>query len=248
MKTSSSPARGPGRPRHLASPRGERPAGYPRRGLWLGGTAVLVLVVAAIVWAALPRSSGAPTYAIPAGVPRGVTATGDPYLGAPSAPVTMEEYGDFQCPYCGEFARDTEPKIISTYVVPGKVRIVWHTMAFIGQESVWAGEAARCAQDQGKFWDYYMVLYHNQGSENSGAFTMARLAGLAARAHVDANALRACVASNRYQQTVQASDQAAARAGVTSTPTFFVNGRKVTGALPYQQMASIIDAALAQRH
>lgn len=203
-------------------------------------------MIAAVVWAALPRSVGRPSYEIPAGVPRGVTAAGDPYLGAPHAPVTIEEYGDFQCPYCGEFARDTEPRIIATYVVPGKVRIVWHTMAFIGQESVWAGEAARCAQDQGRFWDYYMVLYSNQGTENSGAFTPSRLAGLAARAHLNADALRACLASNRYLHAVQASDQTAMHRGVTSTPTFFVNGREVNGALPYPQMAAAIDAALAR--
>lgn len=203
-------------------------------------------MVAGATWAVLSQPSGAPPQ-IPAGVPRGVTPAGDPYLGAPQAPVTIEEYGDFQCPFCGEFARDTEPRVVSTYVVPGKARLVWHTMAFIGPESVRAGEAALCAQDQGKFWDYYMLLYTHQGAENSGAFAPPRLVELARRAHLDAGAFRSCLEGRRHLRAVQASDRSAARRGVTSTPTFFINGREAEGALSFREIARIVDTALAER-
>jgi protein-disulfide isomerase len=219
--------------------------------LWLGGTAAAVLVIAAIVWAVLPHNPGPPSPSVPevpADIPRGVTGAGDPYLGSPRAPVTMDEYGDFQCPFCGDFARTTEQLIISTYVARGKVRVVWHTMAFIGQESVWAGEAARCAQDQGKFWDFYMVLYTHQGAENSGAFAPKRLADLARLAHLDTAAFTVCFQSHRYLQAIRSGNQQAAKQGIQTTPTFFIDGRKVVGALPFSQMAPLIDAALAQHH
>lgn len=217
-----------------------------RRLVWLGGTAAAVMVIAGIVWAVLSRAPTAPAPEIPPGIPRGVTADGAPYLGSPQAPVTVEEYGDFQCPYCGEFARNTEPEIISTYVARGKVRVVWHTMAFIGRESGWAGEAARCAQDQGKFWELYMVLYTHQGAENSGAFSLSRLADLARQAHLDATAFNACLLRHQYAPAVQNGNRAAAQRGVQTTPTFFIDDLKVVGAIPFSQMAPLIDAALAR--
>ena len=215
-----------------------------RRLVWLGGTAALIVVVAVLAWVVFSQSPAAVPH-VPPGVPQGITATGDPFLGSPTAPVTIDEYGDFQCPFCAGFARETEPMILATYIVPGKVRLVWHTLAFIGQESLWAGEAARCAQDQGKFWDFNFLLYYRQGAENSGAFSIARLVALGREAHLDSDALRACLESKRYLQAINDSNKAAGRRGVTSTPTFFINGHEATGALPFEEMARLIDAALA---
>ncbi len=216
-----------------------------RRTAWLAGAAALVAVVAGIAWVTLYRASNPTALAIPAGVPAGVTPDGDPYVGSPQAPVTINEFGDFQCPFCGEFARETEPRIVAAYVVPGKARIVWHTLAFLGPESALAGRAAWCAQDQGKFWAYFALLYGHQGAENSGAFAPARLEALARDAALDIGAFRTCLGSEQSLAGIRAGTRAARQLGVTVTPTFFINGRRATGALGFSQMAPIIDAALA---
>ncbi|MGZ4158725.1 MAG: DsbA family protein, partial [Bacteroidia bacterium] len=82
---------------------------------------------------------------------------------------------DFQCPACGNFTRQIEPTIVDRYVVPGSVRLTFHDDAFIGQESLDAASAARCAGDQGKFWPYHDWLFANQNGENEGQFSRDRL-------------------------------------------------------------------------
>ncbi len=106
-----------------------------------------MVVAAAVIFVAVNRqgSPAAPAF-VTAGIPQGTNESGEPMLGSPKAPVTIDEFGDFQCPYCGEFVRQTEPKIITKYVATGKAKIVWHTLAFIGPESALAGRAAWCAQ------------------------------------------------------------------------------------------------------
>lgn len=216
-----------------------------RRVARLAVTAALMAVVAGIAWVTLYRSSNTAVTPLPAGVLEGVTADGDPYLGSPQAPVTIDEFGDFQCPFCGEFARTTEPRIVTAYVVPGKVRIVWHTLAFIGPESVSAGRAAWCAQAQGKFWTFFALLYGHQGAENSGAFMPSRLEALAGDAGLNVGAFRACLGSEQSLAGVRAGTQVARQRDVTVTPTFFIDGHKVTGTLTFAQIAPLIDSALA---
>jgi len=81
------------------------------------------------------------------------------------------EYADFQCPFCGKFFKETEETLIKDYVDAGKVRFVYRDFAFLGKESLKAAEAARCAGDQGKFWEYHDYLYNHQNGENQGAFS-----------------------------------------------------------------------------
>lgn len=111
--------------------------------------------------------------------PAQTTEIGHPSLGDENAPVTMIEYSDFQCPFCGKFARDTEPKLVEKYVRDGTLRIEWRDFPYLGQESANAAFAARAAQEQGKFWEYHDLLYENQESANSGAFSDEKLLDLA---------------------------------------------------------------------
>lgn len=215
------------------------------RFLWLALSGALALALAAAAWVVLRPPAPAPPVA--PGVSTGVTSEGLPYAGSPTAPVTLEEYADFQCPYCGEYARQTEPRLVQAYVIRGEVRIVWHPIAFLGEESVWAAEAARCAQDQGRFWPYAQLLYRHQGPENSGAFAIPRLETLARQAGLDLAAFRSCLKSGRYRSLVEAATAAARQRGVDATPTFFINGQKVTGALPFTEMARLLDASLRSR-
>jgi protein-disulfide isomerase len=96
-------------------------------------------------------------------------------LGDPNAKVTIILYEDFQCPFCGRFFADTESTIRNTYVKDGTVRLVYRDFPFLGSESFKAAEAARCAAEQGKFWEYHDYLYSHQMGENQGAFADTKL-------------------------------------------------------------------------
>ena len=96
-------------------------------------------------------------------------------LGNPQAKVALVLYEDFQCPFCGKFFSDSEKNIRDTYVTEGSVQLVYRDFAFLGQESVKASEAARCAADQGKFWQYHDYLFTHQNGENQGNFSSLNL-------------------------------------------------------------------------
>lgn len=164
-------------------------------------------------------------------------------LGQPSAPVTIEEWADFQCPACGMFARDTEPPLISSYVGKGQVRLVFHHFAFLGNESQWAAEAAECADDQGKFWDFHNRLYASQAGENRGAFSKDNLKKIGNSLGLGAD-FASCVDSGRYAQRVLDDTNAGKARGVSVTPTLFVNGRKIEGAISFDKLKTVIDPLL----
>jgi protein-disulfide isomerase len=238
------------------SQRSSRPPGSPapvrqRRGpwLWIAGTAAAVILAAAAIFFLVNRAPGPPPEAIvPPGVPQGTSAAGEPMLGSPQARVTIQEFGDFQCPYCGEFVRQTEPRIIQSYVATGKANIVWHTLAFIGPESALAGRAAWCAQQRGKFWNYFALLYQHQDGENTGTFNTARLERWAGDAGLDRTAFGECLVNSQSQAGLDAGSKAAQQYGIDATPSFVVNGDKATGALTYEQLSAMIEKALSAAH
>jgi protein-disulfide isomerase len=232
-----------------SSPPAGRPSAPRRRTrpwLWIAGTAAAIVIAAAAIFFVANRSATrAPEAAVPAGVPQGASATGEPMLGSRQAKVTIDEFGDFQCPYCGEFVRQTEPRVIATYVATGKARIIWHTLAFIGPESTLAGRAAWCAQQRGKFWEYFAVLYQHQGGENTGTFNTARLERWAGDVGMDRTTFGTCLTDPRSLAGVETGAQEARQAGITATPGFLVNGQKATGALTVEQLSMMIERALA---
>lgn len=165
-------------------------------------------------------------------------------LGKADAPITVEEYADFQCPACGLFARQTLPQIESKYINTGKVRLVVHHFAFIGEESFRAAEAAECSGEQGKFWEYYDILYANQGGENVGAYSDANLTKFADQLKLDNAAFTTCFNSGKYRAQILRDTSDGKSRGVNSTPTLFINGRRVTGAISLAQFESIIGPIL----
>ena len=106
-------------------------------------------------------------------------------LGQADAPVVVVEFGDFQCPYCGQFAKGAAQQIKETYVPTGQVRFVYRHLAFLGNESTWAAEASECAEDQGRFWDYHDKLFDEQRGENQGAYSKDNLKRFAAEIGLD---------------------------------------------------------------
>jgi protein-disulfide isomerase len=163
--------------------------------------------------------------------------------GSATAPVTIDEYADFQCPACGQFARQTESQLVQTYIAEGMVKLVFHHFAFLGMESNWAAEASECANDQGRFWDFHDRLYASQAGENRGAFSRENLKKIGADLGLG-TAFAACVDSGRYAQTVRDATQAGTDRGVRATPTLFIGERKIEGAATFDQLKPIIDAAL----
>jgi len=202
--------------------------------LWIVGLVVVaVALVAIIAYANRP---------IPATTAEALGFCGQAECGQANAPVTIEIYSDFQCPFCAQ-ADSILQQLAAPYVQTGKARLVYRIVAFIGQESVVAAQAALCAGDQNKFWAYAGYLFSHQGAENSGAFSQARLVDFAAKLRLDTTAFNACLSSGKYATAVQQGTSLATQRGVTATPTFFINGQRYEGVLSYSQLAALIDAA-----
>ena len=137
-----------------------------------GAIIVAGVLIAATIFYSKPGSSQKPAPAAVVGsqVADANLEDDDPFLGNPEAPVTIVEFGDFQCPFCGKFFRESEPQIIERYVKTGKAKLVYRDYAFLGPESEDAAVAAGCAGEQGKFWEFHDYLYNHQRGENGGAF------------------------------------------------------------------------------
>ena len=136
--------------------------------------------------------------------------------------------------------------MLQSYIDSGKVNIVYKHSAFLGQESVWAAQAAECAADQGKFWEYHDLLFDKQNGENVGTFTKENLSSYAKGLGLDMAKFEPCLKNDETLQRVAADTNEGRQVGVTGTPTFFINGKPLVGAQPVQAFQSQIDAALRQ--
>lgn len=167
-----------------------------------------------------------------------------PVLGNPEAPVAIVEFGDFQCPFCGRFFATTEKQIIDAYAKTGKAKFVYRDFAFLGPESEWAASAAQCAREQDKYWQYHDYLYGHQNGENQGAFTKDNLKRFALALGLDAGSFNSCLDSDKYLSYVRKDTAEGRTLGVNGTPTNFINGTAMIGALPFEQFSAVIDAEL----
>ena len=181
-------------------------------------------------------------------VPGDTTSEPDPQtvllIGDPSAKLTIIKYGDFQCPFCKEFFEDTEPAILSNYVDTGQAKIEFRVETHIGRESIRAGEAAYCANDQSRFRQYHDQLYKRQSGYNGGTFSDPNLKRIAADLKLDQASFDACLDSKKYQSLVEASNDEAKQNGITATPTLLIGERRVSGAQPFSIYKPLIDAQL----
>jgi protein-disulfide isomerase len=193
----------------------------------LGGVAVaaLVVVVALIVISASGGSkkktsttNAASVSSQLAGIPQQGFA-----IGRADAPVTIDEFADLQCPYCREFAVGALPDLISKEVRTGKLRIVFHPLAIIGQDSLTAARVAAAAARQNKLWQFVETFYDNQQEENSGYVTDAFLTKIANQAGVDVKRAFAVRTTPAVTGALQQSLNAANALHVSGTPTFFIS-------------------------
>lgn len=167
-------------------------------------------------------------------------------LGNPAAKIVLVEYGDFQCPFCGRFFSTTERQLKETYIKEGKAALIWRDFAFLGEESFRAAEAARCAGEQGKFWQYHDYLFNHQNGENEGAFADINLKSFATAVGLNEQQFSSCFDSGKHRKAVEAQSEEGRTLGVSGTPTTFVNGRVVNGAQPFSAFEKVIEEELGK--
>lgn len=170
-----------------------------------------------------------------------VVTEGAPARGAADAPVTLVEFSDFHCPFCKQ-SQATLKQVLERY--PGKVKLVYLDFPLdqLHPQARGAAEAARCARDQGKFWEYHDLLFAQppQGTPEV-------LRRFAEQVGLDASAFDRCLSSGVHREAVQRDIDEGIRLGITGTPAFFINGRPVLGARQLDTFTQVIEEELARR-
>ena len=236
-------ARRAARTRPVATP---RPAWRSPLVLITGGALLAGLLLIGAVQL-LPKDDGASTAGADLLVPQILPAAelvDGRALGKADAPVTLTVWSDFQCPACKLLAREVEPRLIAEYVATGKLRIEYKDMIVIGPESTLASSAARCAEEQGRFWDFHAVLFANQLPENSGGITRERLVAMAAALKLDQPAFTACYDGGHFTTQVEI-ESASGRTRFSSTPTLDFGTETVSGVPSWETLSAKIDALVA---
>lgn len=166
----------------------------------------------------------------------------DPYLGSNNSEVTIIEFSDFQCEYCGRFYRDTLPLIKKNYIDTGKVKFVFRDYPISGHDfAIGAAEAANCANEQNKFWEYHDKLFDNQKS-----LDINNLKKYAKDLGLNETRFNECLDAEEYRAEIVNDANDGIKYGVTATPYFFINGVAVDGAYPYNIFESVIEQELAK--
>lgn len=222
-----------------AAPRRGKPtakkSGLPPAAL-LGVIAAVVLVVAGIIVLA-SRAANAP-HASTNRVGEGTS------WGPENAVVKIVDYSDFGCSHCAAFGLNQGKQLRADYEASGKVRFEFKHMIVGGAVTREAALASECAADQGRFWDYHDALFSRQAS-SANPFTKPLLKRYAAELGLDAAVFDPCVDNNVHSAKVAADESEARGLGITGTPTFFINGKKIQGAYPYEEFKAEVEAALA---
>jgi protein-disulfide isomerase len=168
-----------------------------------------------------------------------------PPLGDPKAKVKIVAFEDFRCPFCDQFYKDSLSQLKKDYLDNGKAVLYYRENQFLGPASVTAGNAAECANEQGQFWTYHNYLYENQPPESdTSMYTTDKLTEIAGNLGLDSDKFNACLSSNKFNKDVQTDLQDGQKAQVDGTPTLFINGYRIVGAVPYDQLKQQIDLAL----
>ena len=180
------------------------------------------------------------------------TDNASPVLGNVNAPLTMIEFGDYQCTYCKKFFSETEGSIIENYVKTGKVKILFKDFIVVGGDSANAANAVHCANDQKMFWSYHSILYNNWDGEDTGWASFERLHEFANTLELDMDEFSKCMSESKWEELINSSQTDGRIIGVTATPTFFIidqsnNILKITGAQPYAVFEEVFDSLLEKQ-
>ena len=254
----------PVQPSNRATRAAEVKAQSQRRQMltWLGG-GLLIALIAVVALIIIDRQEDDPSLAggpsnvatvVPGPAIESSIVQDGMVLGDANAPILVVEYGDYQCPFCTKFARESMPLLIQDFIATGQIRFEFHEFPIIGSttdgfdqegESFLAAEAAACANDQGMYWTYHDLLYANSLGEHKDSFTPDRLKLIATQAPgLEVETFNSCLDSRTHRDDVQAMGDSAIANGINSTPTFIVNGQPVTGA-DYDELKAVIESQIA---
>jgi len=179
------------------------------------------------------------------------TTKGSPVLGESSAPITIIEFGDYQCPFCQKWNQNTKPLIDRDYISTGKVKLIYVDFPIVGPDSINAHAGSYCADEQGLYWQYHDFLYKNQGHENSGWVSVNNLKNIVSGMEgIDVNLFSNCIDSGKYNDRVKENKNIAVKNGAKSTPSFIVigpngHGVAISGAQPYSVFKQTIDEMMS---
>jgi protein-disulfide isomerase len=173
------------------------------------------------------------------------------FLGDESAPISIVEFGDYQCPFCKRFFNQTEPQLMQEYVMSGKAKFYFLDFVIVGPDSLTLAEGAWCAEEQGKYYQYHDYVYSNQGDENSGWGTPEKVKSFARDLGLDVEEFSLCLDSKKYEPRVQQLTAMAQSLGSTGTPTTFIGNEElgftlISGAQPYAAFQQVLDQLLAK--
>ncbi len=220
--------------------------------LWKASTLVLLLVVIGMVTlgdnSAQPTINGnavkAPSNGgakAPSNIDMDELADDDAFKGDENAPVTIVEWSDYECPFCGRFYSQTLSQIEEQYINTGKVKFVYRDFPLgFHQNAQKAAEAAECAGEQGKYFEMHDALFESGVEGGVPAFKQ-----YATTIGLDQGDFDSCLDSGKFANEVQADMKAGSAAGITGTPGFIINGQLVSGAQPFSVFQQIIESELA---
>jgi protein-disulfide isomerase len=170
---------------------------------------------------------------------------GSPILGNPSAPITILEWGDYQCTFCYRFHDTTLNTLEIDYIQTGKVNLVFKDFPLNGPDSVLAAEASYCANDQGKYWEYHDELYKNWGGEKTGWITDWSLNAFGSTVGLDLEKFNQCLDEDKYKDKVESLYSFGQEIGIDATPSFLVFNDekiiKIRGNQPLETFLRTID-------
>ncbi len=170
---------------------------------------------------------------------------GSPYEGDPSAPITIVEWGDYQCTYCHLFHDSSLEVIKDEYLKSGKANLVFRDFPLNGPASVLAAEASHCAKDQGKFWEYHNEVYRNWNGENTGWVSKDSLGKFAQNVGLNVDQLKSCLDSSKYSQQVLNTYDLGQKIKIDATPSFLIikdnKVVKITGNQPIEVFRKTLD-------
>ena len=151
-----------------------------------------------------------------------LTENGSPILGNPNAPITILEWGDYQCTYCYKFHQNSLNAIYEDYIKTGKVKLVFKDFPLNGEDSILGAQATHCANDQNKFWEFHNELYNNWKGERTGWITKESLSEFAKNIELDVEQFDNCIESQTYLDKVSNIHEFGKEIGIDATPSFLV--------------------------
>ena len=175
--------------------------------------------------------------------------SGSPMLGSANAPITIVEFGDYQCEMCYHWYHNTRADVIDNYIDTGKANLVFMDLPFLGRDSIPAAQATYCADDQGKYWEYHETLYNFQEAIDNGWASKDRLVSFAFNLDMNLDEFNDCMDSSKYAKRVKANYDESQRFGAEATPTFLIISpdgkvKKITSAQPYSVFSKVIEPML----